>query len=574
MLDFAVVRETLRAGKATPAWLATWVPGAWADPEAFRKDFYAFAAAKREGAIKSRPQTGFDLYHDAVLAHVGRQKRALVAREREGGRELVTVSFESLHVRCSALADAWTREGVGPGTHIAVVLAPSVAMAVAILTAFRLGAVISYVPARGATYVKTRLAALAPERVATDEAGARFVGPLAEGALLPVTAPTTSVAGATRHMYLPGEPIARFVSPLLGQGVLPAELTADALHGALLRDALLVHALDGDDVVCAPGMPEAQHQPTAMLATLVAGATWVELELRDLDQDPKQLVKLGVTVLGASRALRERLITWSVSGALIHPAKRAVFTSLSDTLDLDRWNDLGRLLAKEALLTYGVVTSAAAGGTVLWNAPRTPTSTVSGLGVFPVPGETWQLSEVGAAGEPVPALGDSGIYTLLRDEEPALGVPPIVIAKFQDAYMLAGPLEPGPAGISYPTLEVAAVAEKHPAVRAASVFVGAGRHLNDARVVLLAFTDDLAAVASPPVTELRALVDREMGPGFTPDRIEVFALRPRFTEEGRVDHAWCRSQYLGGTLGRRSRSELFLTLSRLGWILGEAAEPT
>jgi hypothetical protein len=58
-----------------------------------------------------------------------------------------------------------------------------------------------------------------------------------------------------------------------------------------------------------------------------------------------------------------------------------------------------------------------------------------------------------------------------------------------------------------------------------------------------------------------------MGEGFVPDRIEVFPLRPRFID-GRVDTAWCRSEYLSGNLGKKARSELFVSLARLGWIFG------
>ncbi|HVJ91094.1 MAG TPA: AMP-binding protein [Labilithrix sp.] len=563
LLDFAGMRESIRAGKATPAWLASWLEKSYASPGAFRTALYMFAAARREDAIKSRPHVGFDFYHDCVLAHVGQRRRALVARE---GRDLSSITFESLHARVSSLAAAWTREGVVPGTKVCVMLGRSSTFVVAVLTALRLGAVLSVLPPRGPTYVKTRLMVLAPDKVATDQAGARLAGVLLPAAnVLPLAAQAGDVATAVSHTYLPGEQVAALVSPLVSRGAEAYGVTADVLHFSLLRDALLVHALDNKDTVAAPGFSEAQHQPSLVLSTLLAGASFADIEDKDLDLDPKLTSKLGVTVLGVTPALRERIFALKAAGKATKLAERAFFRSLTDPLDLGRWDDLARLLSKDGLLGYSVLLTAAAGGVQLFSGPRPPPMA---LGVFPSPGQSWQLSEI--AGGTVQTLGTSGVYHAMFDEEVQPAVPNVVLAKSGDDYLYVGPLEPGPAGCSYPAEEVAAVVTRHPEVRAAAAIVTAGAFINDAKVVLLAFTDDPAVADSPPTEEFRMLIDREMGPGFLPDRIEVFALRPRYIEDGSVDVGWCRSQYVSGGLRRRSRSDLFLALARIGWIFGEA----
>ncbi len=102
--------------------------------------------------------------------------------------------------------------------------------------------------------------------------------------------------------------------------------------------------------------------------------------------------------------------------------------------------------------------------------------------------------------------------------------------------------------------------------------------MNDARVVLLVFVDDARApdgrIALPVgIPEISARITREMGERFMPERIEILPLRPRFTKEGEVDHPWCRSQYLSGTLLRKARSETFILLSRLGYILAGGPRP-
>lgn len=567
-LDFTVVRESLRAGKATPAWLARWLPAAYEAPESFRAALYAYAASRREDAIKSRPQVGFDFYHDCVLAHVGQRRRALALRE---GREQVALTFESLHVRCSALAAAWAREGVVPGTKVCVLLpSSSVTFAVAVLAALRLGAVLSVVSPRGKRYVETRLAALAPARLATDGAGARLAAKaLPAEALLPLAASAGDVATGMSHTYVPGEIAAELLSPLVGGGSTPFALTADVLHLGLLRDALLVHALDGRDALAAPGFPDAQHQPTLLLATLMGGAAYVDLDPKELALDPKLTNRMGITVLGVTVKERDRLLGLHAAGRLGKPAERAWFRSLSEPLDFAKWEDFARAMGKESVLGYGVHASAATAGTQVFATPKPPPL---GLGVIPAPGAAWQLSEI--AGDTVPALGTSGVFTVFHEEEVFASVQQVVLGKSGDEWLFVGPLEQGPNGCSYPVEEVALVAETHPLVRSAAVVIVPGRWINDARVVVLAFTDELDPSARAEIPdELRVLVAAEMGDDALPlDRVEVFPLRPRYLEDGRVDRAWCRSEYLGGGLGRKADSELHLALARLGWIFAEPRE--
>ena len=103
---------------------------------------------------------------------------------------------------------------------------------------------------------------------------------------------------------------------------------------------------------------------------------------------------------------------------------------------------------------------------------------------------------------------------------------------------------------------------RHPAVAHASVVVSAGRGINAASVSVLAFVEDGDVERS----ELSSFIERELGECYRPTRIEVFALQPRFDDEG-VDHGWCRSQYLSGALSKKARDPLFRMISRLNYLL-------
>jgi hypothetical protein len=219
-----------------------------------------------------------------------------------------------------------------------------------------------------------------------------------------------------------------------------------------------------------------------------------------------------------------------------------------------------------------VIGNAATGGMQLFS-PRA--TAAPNLRVWPVPGQAWQLSEVAAGA--LPALNDTGIYTPLAGEEADESLPGMVLGRQGDGYFFGGAIGRGRNAHPYPAAEIAAVVERHPAVHHAAGIVAAGRWMNDARLVVLAFVDDTRGQDgrfAPPVTipELRALIEREMGERFTPDRIDVLPLRPRIVD-GAVDLGWCRTQYLGGALTAKARSEVFVLLSRLGYILaGTPAE--
>jgi len=511
-------------------------------------------AGNRMGPQKSRPGEGYDLYHDIVAAHLGRRRRALVERRPAGDVEL---SFEALHLRSTALSAAWRRAGIGPGQAICVALPVGAEYLAALLAGLRVGAVVSVLPPWGPTFVQSRLDALAAERVATSERYMWMLGRYAEMAL-PVEA-SPDEGPQPSHWYPPDAPVMRLLSPFV-ESPLPAEIPAALLHESLLRDGLFVFGLDASDTLAAPGFDPVQFQPHLALAALFRGAAWAELNPADLDADPRALARLGVTLLGIHRGLRDRVLR--EGAGLIGPACRAWFQSLTEVLDVDRWDALRSALASRRLPGFGVVACAAAGGAHLIGAP-VPMAYASR--VAPAPGRAWQLSEI--AGVPLPALRATGVYTALRGGEPDPALPRLVLTRDGGELILAGAIDPGRDAQVYPAQEVARVAERHPAVRHAAVVVTPGSWPNDAHVALLVFYEDTAG--PPPIPAVEALLAREMGARFSPDRIESFPLRPRL-RDGVADGAYCRSQYLSGALHRKSGEELFVLLSRLRYGLSGA----
>ncbi|XXY47187.1 AMP-binding protein [Sorangium sp. So ce269] len=562
-LDLRAMVEALRAGEADGAFLRGFLPATHEAPERLRRALYAHAS-RRPGGLKSRPDEGYDVYHDCVVVHLGKRRRAFVAVGAAGDQE---ISYDSLHLRAGALAATWRSAGVAPGQAIAVVLPLSVEYVVALLAALRLGAVISALPPLGATFVRDRLDRLAPDHVVIAERHRHLAGPR-EASLLPLAAPSRWDGAQPSHWYAPDEPAARLLSVFGDPSAEPVELTAAALHEALLRDGLLVLGLDEADTLGAPGLDPVQLQPHLVLAALAAGAAYAEVAPDDVEAEPRVLERAGVTVLGVTRSLRDALLRRGA--AAVPRSTRAWFRSLTEIVEPGPWDALARALWARKVPGFGVVGSAAAAGVHLFTPPSPPSIVPR---VWPAPGRTWLLAEL-AAGT-LPALNAAGMYTPLRDEEPDLaGLPRLVLVREPDGFVLAGAIDLGRDAQAYPTAEVARVVEREPAVRHAAAVVSPGRSTNDAKVTVIAFVEDERGpdgrVRLPVgARAIAALIEREMGKPFAPDRIEIFPLRPRLAG-GVADEAWCREQYLSGALHEKARSELFVLLSRLGYILAGA----
>lgn len=560
--DLHVITATLRGGGATDAWVASWLPAAAAAPGRFAEALHAYALTRRRG-MKSRRGRAYDLYNDLVVANLDQKNPALFARD---GGAFAEISYATLHDRATLLAAAWKRLGCERGQSIAVVLPAGVEYATAILAAIRMGLVITAIEPHGPSFVRRAMEAVEPDYTVSSERIASAVRlPVKE--LLPV-AGTRDTGAPPACSYAPDDVVFALISPF-ADGEDPVEITAAALHAALIRDGLVVLGLETSDVLAAPGFDPSVAQPHLMLAAFAAGACFAAVGVPDLDAEPRLAERARLSVVGVDRVLRERLFARAGDG---FPATlRAWFKNLSDVLDVDRWEAFGRLLADRKVPGFNVFVSAATGGVELFSPRGSPPAC---LRAWPAPGRAFQLSEVAAGA--LSALNETGVYTPMDGEDPLdLPLPHLLLLRRDEGYLFAGAINLGPDAKAYPRAEIARVAEQIPAVRHAAVVVGPGHWMNDARTVLVVFTDDArdpdGRIALPvTVPEIRARVLREMGDRFTPDRIAIYPLRPRLAGDA-VDEGWCRSQYLGGALDAKARSEMFVLLSRLGYILAGVA---
>jgi hypothetical protein len=465
------------------------------------------------------------------------------------------LGYRQLHEQATRRAAQWTRQGVKPGASLCLLLAPGPELLVSLVAAVGLGACISFLPPQGQAFVSRRLAALAPQYITAEPHHA----PLAQGfekGLLRNQGEASPLF--TSHTYQDKEPVGRIFSPLAEPPHAPLPLTAGDAWACALRDGLITWGLAPGDHLAVPGMAVLQHLPALLFATLLRGATFVHLDMGDLERAPSLLLKHPLRVLGVCPALRDLLLRSQPLnlGALSH-----WFRNPEEPSAWDSWRRWVSHCGLSAVPTSNVLVDSTAGGVVLFSPRHNGPPRAN---VFPVPGRSWALRDLNLSGQQ--ALGDTGLFTLLPDE----GRPPghAVLSRLQDSFRYAGARDARREGRVYPVAEVTTVLGELPFVAGTSVVaLPRGGSLGHYLFVLLVFTgaeslDATQSAAPSRRQQVRRRIELMLGAEHLPDRVEFFPLYPR-RKEGLVDDAWSHSQYVTGMLHLKTREPMFQALTQL-----------
>ena len=500
---------------------------------------------------KSAPFASYDIYHDLVTPHLERGRTALAAPLSSAPDKLDTMSFDALHLRSNAQSAQWIERGVEPEQIVLIVSPPGPELLVSLLTGWRLGAVVSWVPPLGPAFIANRHRALKPDHVFAPTRYAELLQRVMDPkAVLPGPSGAAGTPVGS-HTYASSAVAAKLFSPLSETPDVPVELTVDELFLPQLRDGRATLLAKPGDQISAPGFDILQYQPWLMLATISAGATWVELSEADVQRHPDHLAAL--TVAGVTERTRNRVLDRSALGKW-----RLWFKSPVTPIDWRPWHDFGKTVAKHGGLGFNLDGNAAAGGALVCS-DKAPD--VAHQRIRPAPGLPWQVSDANLTGSP--ASGDSGFFTALLEEGDARSGR-LIVAKSNDQWLCPAVMIRGRGASVYPAREVAAVAELHEAVTFATAHVQPSAERADgACITVVAFVDPalaehLTEASALIERQIRGAIDTELGTRYGPDRVELYPLHPRFDpEEGRPDEAWCKLQFASGALDRKRRLALF-----------------
>ncbi|WP_434047625.1 MULTISPECIES: hypothetical protein [Sorangium] len=341
------------------------------------------------------------------------------------------------------------------------------------------------------------------------------------------------------------------------------DLTAGAAWQRALHDAVLAYRLGPGDALALPGFHPQQHHPAAILATLLAGATFVELTPADIAARPGLLDEQPITTLGITPGLCEALRKAPIARP---PKLRQWVRSVDEPLDWVAWNELVKKNDLASVPSTNVLVDAAAGGAVLFSTRRP--GSVQAL-ALPAAGQPYTLFDATGSGEP--AARGAGVFVPTPAGDPKKDGW-FVLARRGTEFLWGGTLAPRRAGRAFPAAELAERAAEVPGILGACVVpIPTADPGGRWAFVLLAFAGAPpdGAPANPALSDALADAIREdLGDDFLPDRITVLPLYPRM--QGRkVDAAWCQRQYSSGFLAAKAQHPVFRRLAGLrGLVLG------
>ncbi|SVD94110.1 uncharacterized protein METZ01_LOCUS446964, partial [marine metagenome] len=168
VFDFRAMAQHVELRATTGSQTLPWFATSYQEPEVFFGELFEHFSLRTQNSTKSRLGEYFDFYQDLVTRNVGQDLTAFIWYDSAGTKRML--SFDELHRRSSILGAHWIELGVGQGDCVCIVAPVVDDYVVALMTAFRLGLIVSVLEPRGRTFLRNRLAALAPDFVACTSA--------------------------------------------------------------------------------------------------------------------------------------------------------------------------------------------------------------------------------------------------------------------------------------------------------------------------------------------------------------------------------------------------------------------
>ncbi len=539
------------------------------EPASFWERAAKVLLAKAPGSARSALFEWYDLFNEFGARHA--ESGGVAFTDYSASTGLQSTSYQELVDRALALTKQWTRAGVGPGCTVCLIFDPRATYLASLLAAWHCGASVCVIPPSGPEFVQRAL----------EQATAHV-----EGRLFAVVSPkaaTWADASVERlvwrpvpmngrvgppHRFEAGETAAYLFSPLTVDWF-PLAVSAEQLYLSALRDALLLLQLGSSDVISAPGFCDLQFKPSLILASLAAGAAWVEFDQGEL-HSWRPLQDAKVSVLGVAPIMRRLL---SAAGAPVPSSIRRWFRNVAESTS-DDWSVVQAKLARAQTLGMNYFANAATPGALLFS---DWTSNPCACGVLRAPGLACELTEPN--GTEMPQLSDVGTLSPVADFEPGPGqlTPPTVAAtgrivlsqtrrdnvwvanlgSHRDGKLLPEPLIEGLLLRRYPKQVRAAIIVSLPARQRDAV-------VSDRLVVF-------ARPTEPPLlaAEVERVLKEAFGVQWSPRSVTVFELNPALVApddpHSEVDRDRCAAQYLAGMLWAKARAgRVFRELARMG----------
>jgi hypothetical protein len=560
ILEAAAIENGLRLDGQRPYVRLEWLEESYGDTESFwhalKKTSDARFAVPSVSSFFSR----YGFYHDIIVRNLNNPAPALSWYELASGFR--NVSYRELGAMADAKAGFWARLGVKPGQTLCIIRAMCPELIFEMLAALKMGCVLSFLPPQGKGFLQRRLDALQPDHIVIDAMHSSLLSSWSKRVLAEDTQRDAVYPQRERFfMYPSGQTVFRSFNPCGYEPHIPSDVACDAAYLCALRDGVIALGLGPGHVYAAPGFHCMETCPSLLLAGLLCGATYLHLSPKVIAARPELVIEQPIKAFGVSKKVRDILLETQIHA---DDSWECWFRNPAESQDMDQWHYFIQRLKLENAYAFNLRWDAAMGGCSLFSIRR---KGMAHMNVMPAPGNAWCLGDLFGVGKE--SSTDIGTYSISAPGAPGAEMRGTadVIARNRQEWVFAGLNLFNKEGRTYPVQEILeSLRNMGNRYSFFSSFVdvpqtdpGSGH-----RGVLLIFRGAKAGFDDAMLlSHIRSLITQDMGDEFQPDEIKIFPLYPRFLQDAEVDHQWCRSQYLTGSLFRRSREEIFQCTTRL-----------
>lgn len=499
----------------------------------------------------------YNFYHDCILRHI---KTNAIAFSVVTGRYPENWTYEKLHTCVNYHVDKWASHHLQPGDLIAIIGEPNIRFILALLTAFRFGLKIIYLPTNspflGKGQIIKFLTEIKPSFIVTEDPSFNREG---------VKSLTINENGSDDENHEPCSfdyPAAselQITFSLQQQEALTlTSLEAHWSYLNALRDALFTFNLNQHPYWAAPLTCPLSTEPCSTLISLLSGATKVYVSDDAIQNNPRLIEDERVNIIALSNDLQQ---LWTQKPGMPTRYLKYYYKSPLDTQS-QAWKTFIQLNKLEKVPQFDIVMDNTLGGAILFSRPSMDPNNVF---LKPTLGTSWYLSHINRSGQE--SLTGYGIFEIAEQTADFN----FSAMKVENHLMLTSVLEPSRFGVIFPIEDI----EKsisllpfvedcmlHPIRKVGSPF--------SYYFILLIFVDPLKEEfeAEKWTEEIHRQISSNLGRGYLPDKIEYFSLVPRKNILG-LDKNWCANQYNSGLLFQKKKSTEYQLLSVLKKLIQE-----
>jgi len=526
-----------------------WMEKSYTDPLSFWEELVALYPL--EPSSQTIPFEKYDFYADCILRHVGKNQCALKVIQ-EGG-ETESWTYDQLHALVGIQASLWKLKA---GQTVALILPQGLPFLIGLMTALRLGLVVSILPINDRFFPESRfleaLEALKPDLIVTASEM-----PLEDPwniLHLDLSLERQSSASVPSHAYLPNDPVQKHFNPYAKEKICLVEAIRSYLIP--LRDSLIALNLKSSTTWARPLSSMSRDEPCCTLMALLAGATIIYASDDLLLANPGLLKEEPIELLGVSFPLQQLWI--KNVGCPASGLKRWYRDPLCG--NDHNWKAFNELNQLQKIPSAQLLIDKDRGGVTLLSQPK-PLEIISFM--HPSPGTSWNLLKIQGTGDK--AAGGFGLFQI----EPATkNKDPLILSQIGDEWALSSTTAPLAEGVPYPIPEVEEkvktldfvltcmlVTEPHP------------QHFLNRQFILLVFVSPKERLLLQQKKELwnqkiQDLIRTDIGEAFTPTDVQFYSFYPKMKSQ-EIDRHWIEIQYQNGSLFLKQNRSIYNLLNDL-----------